>query len=184
MKKLLIFLPLFVGLSACVNPPKGLEANDFTITNIKKIEADDYACQCKPVRLGGKVLSATALQHQTKLEILSYPVSKFSAKPVIDAMSDGRFISYVKGFVDPEAVKEQYVTVSGKLKKPETGKIDQVNYQYPVVQADQFKQWRLAQEYYYDYNDWDYWGYWGYGHFRHFGFGGIWREPKLRYRLY
>ncbi|EIJ71453.1 MULTISPECIES: Slp family lipoprotein [Pasteurellaceae] len=182
MKKLLI-LPMIVLLSACVSAPPGLERDEFTIQSLKKIEADDYACKCKKVRLAGQVINAEALKGKTKVEVLSLPVSTYSAKPVIDSISDGRFIAYINGFIDPKALKDQYITVLGVLNTKHIGKIDEVDYHYPVVEVSAYKQWRLAEEYYYDYDDsWD-------DYFDHrWRWGPFWQhrypELRVRYNLY
>ena len=181
MKKLLILSLLMCLLTGCITAPPGLEKDQFTIQSLKSIESNDYHCACKKIRLGGKVLSATALKDSTKVEVLSFPVSGFSAKPFLSSTTDGRFIAYLKGFVDPKSLQDQYITVGGVLKGTETGKIDQADYQYPVVEATAYKQWRLVQEYYYDPMDWD--EYW---YERRIGFGLRWMrpEPQLRYSLY
>ncbi|MDU8924491.1 Slp family lipoprotein [Pasteurellaceae bacterium LIM206] len=180
MKKLLI-LPLIAMLSACVTTPKGLEKNEFTIQSMKQIEAEDYACKCKQIRLGGKVIAATALKTQTRVEVMSLPVASYSAKPLMEADSDGRFVAYLNGFVDPADLKNQYITVSGTLKGKEKGSIDQAEYDYPVIQVKAYKRWHLAEAYRYD--DWDYgWGPWG-------GMWGPWgsrwyHRPSVIYYLY
>ncbi|MGV3059557.1 Slp family lipoprotein [[Pasteurella] aerogenes] len=180
MKRMWLMAVMVCGLSACVTPPPGLERNEFTIQSVKKIEPSDYECQCKEVRLGGKVLSATALKDQTKIEVLSLPVRGLSAKPSIDGAVEGRFIAYLPGFIDPEYLKDQFITVAGKLINQEKGKIDQADYWYPVVDVIHYKRWKLVQEYYYEPDDWDYWGYGRFGWSAHF-----WRpEPRLRYHLY
>lgn len=166
-------------LTACISPPQGLETDEFTLSSLKKIQAEDYACQCKKVRLGGKVLSAYALKNKTKIEILSLPVLKYSAKPVMDGYSDGRFVAYIEGFVDPERLKAQYITVVGVLKEQARGKIDQADYVYPVVDVKHYKQWRLVQEYYYDPEDWA-----DYRAARRAGWGIWFPQPQLRYNLY
>lgn len=176
-KKTLLFLTALC-LSACVSPPQGLEKDDFTIQQLSKIEADDYTCGCQIVRLGGKILSVQALKDQTKVEIMSLPISSFSAKPVWDGATDGRFIANLPGFVDPESLKDQYITVKGRLTGKESGKIDEADYTFPVVDASAFKRWQLVREYYYDpYWDDFYYGFgprWGY-------YGGFWhREPRVR----
>lgn len=185
MKKIILFPLMILSLSACISAPKGLEADQFTIQNIVEIEADDYQCQCKKVRLGGKIIAATALKDQMKLEVVSLPVSKFSAKPILDSVTDGRFIAYIKGFIDPENLKEQYITVTGVLNTQESGKIDEADYQYPVIQVEHYRRWKLVQEYYYDFDDWDY-----YRGYRRMYWGGRFGSPfwgaelRLRYNLY
>lgn len=183
MKKSWRFYTALLGalsLASCVTAPPGLEKDEFTLHSLSQIQPEDYACRCKQVRFGGKVLKATALKNQTKVEIMSLSVAALSAKPVLDSVAQGRFIAYLDGFVDPQSLQDQYITVKGKLTAQQQGKIDQADYVYPVVQVSAFKQWRLVQEYYYDYDDWDDYRY------------GLmsprmraWlAPPKLRYVLY
>lgn len=186
MKKIAIFLTALL-LAACVNPPVGLEKNEFTIQSLKQIEQDDYACKCKKVRLAGKVITATALKTQTKVEVMSLPVASYSAKPVITSQTDGRFIAYLNGFVDPESLNNQYISVAGTLTGKEKGKIDQADYEFPVIQTTVYKQWRQRQEYDYDDYYWDDYYYGGFG----WGRPHIWSRfdwgyppPKLRTVLY
>ena len=168
-------------LTGCIMPPKGLERDDFTLQHLDKLQREDYACQCKQARFGGKILSAQALAGKMRLEILSLPLVSLSAKPQLSAQTNGRFIAYLDGFIDPEVLKDQYITVKGTLKKQEKGKIDQVDYSYPVVNAEYYKQWQLVQEYYYDPDEMADWREsrrrgWGYP---------FWQpEPRLRYVLY
>ncbi|PJG85193.1 Slp family lipoprotein [Conservatibacter flavescens] len=180
MRKLLICLPLFLLLNACISAPPGLEKSEFRVQNLRKLSPDDYACQCKEVRFGGKIIAATALQNKTKIEVLSLPIASFSAKPVLTSTSDGRFMAYLEGFVDPETLKDQYITVVGRLMGMEKGKIDEANYDYPLIQVQHYKRWKLVEEYYYDPDDWyDYWESRRFG-----GFFFFRPEPRLRYNLY
>ena len=66
------------------------------------------AVSANQFRLGGKVLTAQALPNKTKIEVLSYPVYSTSAKPMIDEQPNGRFITYLDGFVEPESLKDQF----------------------------------------------------------------------------
>ena len=80
-KTILILTALSITLVGCVNVPKGLEKEQFTLKSLSSIQQSDYSCQCKSIRLGGKVLTAQALPNKTKIEVLSYPVYSISAKP-------------------------------------------------------------------------------------------------------
>lgn len=180
MKKLTALFLSFL-LSGCIMAPKGLERDELTLQQLDTITKQDYACQCKSARLGGKILSATALKGQMKLEVLSLPLVSLSAKPMLEAETNGRFIVYLEGFLDPERLKAQFITVKGILKGQEIGKIDQVEYPYPVIEAAHYKVWKLVEEYYYDPEEMADWREsrrkgWGYP---------FWRpEPRLRYVLY
>ena len=95
----------------CVNAPKGLEKEQFTLKSLSSIQPSDYSCQCKSIRLGGKVLTAQALPNKTKIEVLSYPVYSTSAKPMIDEQPKWTFYRLSYGFVEPESLKDQFITI-------------------------------------------------------------------------
>lgn len=154
MKKFTLITICCVFLTACISIPPGLQTENVDIQALTQINAEDYTCGCKKVRLGGQIISAVALKKQTKLEILSFPISKYSAKPNLEKQSDGRFIAYLEGFVDPKVLQDQYITVVGKLILQEKGNIDQAEYTYPVVQVENYKRWNVSLEYY-DPNDWE-----------------------------
>lgn len=137
-------------------------------------------CHCKTVRLGGKIVNTTVLANQTKIEVLSLPVSSISAKPFVELQSDGRFIVYFNGFVEPENLKERYITVGGQLAGTEKGKIEQADYTYPVVQADKYRIWTLSTTYDYPTDDWDEDDDWGFFRWRH----RLWYvQPEIHYYL-
>ena len=164
-KTILVLTALSSTLVGCVNAPKGLEKEQFTLKSLSSIQPSDYSCQCKSIRLGGKVLTAQALPNKTKIEVLSYPVYSTSAKPMIDEQPNGRFITYLDGFVEPESLKDQFITIGGTLLKTEQGKVDQAN-------------WKISQSYYYPDDMWDDWGFFGRRPYYWYG------EPEIRYYLY
>lgn len=176
----LLLTALCLVLTGCIAPPKGLEKEQFSIHRYRDISPQDLSCHCKTVRLGGKIVKTTILPNQTKIEVLSLPVSSLSGKPFVDAQSDGRFMVYFNGFIDPENLKDRYITVGGTLSGSEQGKIEQAGYTYPVVQAEKYRIWTLSTSYYYpadDWDDWDDWGFWG---FRHRPW---YVQPEIRYYL-
>lgn len=179
--KILVFLTaLCLGLTGCIAPPKGLEAERYAITRYRDISPQDANCRCKTVRLGGKIVQATVLPHQTKVEVLSLPVSSISGKPFVESPSDGRFIVYFNGFIDPENLKNRYITVGGTLSGTELGKIEQANYTYPVIQPNKYRLWTLRTAYYYPDDDWDSWDDWGFWSWRHRPW---YAQPEIRYYL-
>ncbi|WP_348631402.1 Slp family lipoprotein [Pasteurella sp. WM03] len=177
-KKIGLFLTALLGLTACVSAPKGLETENFTRTDLMQIQTQDYACACHHIRLGGKVIRATALENQTELEILNLPVSSLNAKPLLEAHSNGRFIAYIEGFIDPEVVKNQYITLGGILKKQQVGKVDQAEYVYPVINVKNYRLWKVGVDYYSDYDE--NWRFYRAHYWRNDGF----YLPQIRYYLY
>ncbi|OOS00110.1 hypothetical protein B0186_07025 [Canicola haemoglobinophilus] len=180
MKNSFFLLSIFF-LTACISAPQGLERDKYEIQNLAQVNEEILQCHCKQARLGGKVIKATALQNKMKIEVLSLPILTFSGRPELEGQTNGRFIAYLDGFIDPESLKDQYITMGGFLKGAEKGKIDQADYIYPILQGKDYRIWQLAQEYYYDPEDLaDF-----YESRRRWGFGGFWRpEPRLRYVLY
>ncbi|BFU60076.1 hypothetical protein HEMROJRC1_03310 [Rodentibacter sp. JRC1] len=163
-------------LIGCVTPPKGLEKERFSITSYKDISSQDLDCHCKTVRLGGKIIQSEILPNKTKIEVLSLPISNYSGQPLIESQSDGRFIAYFDGFIDPENLKDRYITLGGKLSGKARGKIEQAEYIYPVIQTENYRLWRLTKSYYYPIDEWDDWGFWRWRH-------RWYDKPEIRYYL-
>ena len=147
------FLSAFL-LNACIHAPQGLEMTQF---NAQSLNAAQNAQTGERARLGGKILNATALPNQTKLEILSLPIFPKSAKPNLEGASDGRFIAYLNGFVDPETLNDQFITVGGTIVGRERGKIDQANYDYVQVKVEQFRLWKIGSTLEFDDDFDDFW---------------------------
>ncbi|TNH05637.1 Slp family lipoprotein [Testudinibacter sp. TR-2022] len=181
MKILKWIVPLLASavLVACQLAPEGL-GRDNAIISYKALQTADFACNCEQVRLGGKVIRATALAQQTEIEVLSMAVDRFTAKPILASQSDGRFIAVLNGFVDPLSLQDQYITVRGVLSGRQEGKIDQAQYVYPKIKVEDYHIWQQVIEYYYDEDEWaDYWEGRRYGRF----FGPIptrYPRPALR----
>lgn len=178
--KITLFLTaLCLVLTGCIAPPKGLEKEQFSLHRYRDISPQMLNCHCQTVRLGGKILQATILPNRTKIEVLSQPVSSLSGKPLLETPSDGRFIAYFNGFVDPENLKDRYITLGGRIIGSEQGKIEQADYRYPVIQVEKYRLWTLSKSYYYtdDWDDWDDWGFWGWRH-RYW-----YAQPEIRYYL-
>jgi len=176
--KTYLLLTVLLCLSGCVSVPQGLEKERFSITQYRAISPQDLNCRCQSVRLGGKIMSFEVLPNKTKIEVLSYPVYSTSAKPMIDEQPNGRFITYLDGFVEPESLKDQFITIGGTLLKTEQGKVDQANYIYPVIKTNHYRVWKISQSYYYPDDMWDDWGFWGRRPYYWYG------EPEIRYYLY
>ena len=47
--------------------------------------------------------------------------------------------------MEPESLKDQFITIGGTLLKTEQGKVDQANYIYPVIKTNHYRVWKLSQ---------------------------------------
>jgi outer membrane lipoprotein len=91
-------------------------------------EADKYIGQT--VILGGYILETNNLESETILKVLQTPL-RFGEDPDLKKRSQGRFMVYHRGFLDPEVYnRDQVITVAGRVIGTAVEKIgdDQIKY--------------------------------------------------------
>lgn len=95
----------------------------------------------KLVLLGGRLVETVNLEDGTQLEVTGYPLRK-NRVPHIDVESTGRFIVLTDGFLEPvDFAPGRLITVGGRLDGIQQGRIGEVRYQYPVIEAEQIQLW-------------------------------------------
>ena len=91
---------------------------------------------------GGSIIDIRNLAEKTRLEVLSYPLTD-AHRPQVKGSAKGRFIVEHTGYLEArEFGPGKLITVSGTLLSPQSGKIGDAEYLYPVVQASQLKLWK------------------------------------------
>ncbi len=132
-------------LGACSSLPKNLEANSHdVITNYSAWKEADTDIG-KQVRLGGVIAKVTNLKDSTRIEIVDLPINS-AGQPDIHSEAKGRFIVYVKGFLDPVTfAKGRLMTALGTTQKPEISKVGAYEYHFPVMQATGYHLWRIQK---------------------------------------
>ena len=91
---------------------------------------------------GGTIIDIRNLADKTRLEILSYPLTD-DHRPQVKGSAKGRFIVEQAGYLEArEFGPGKLITVSGSLLSPQSGKIGDAEYLYPVVQASRLKLWK------------------------------------------
>ncbi|MGV3344394.1 Slp family lipoprotein [Enterobacteriaceae bacterium LUAb1] len=96
-------------------------------------------------RFGGEVLNVSNTDGMTRLEIAAMPLDE-GARPVQGAISAGRIIAEVKGFLDPVDFNHQMVTVVGIISGTRQGIIDKANYTFVVLSVTGYQRWRRVQQ--------------------------------------
>lgn len=84
----------------------------------------------RTVILGGYILETNNLEAETVLKVLQVPL-RIGEEPAPKDRSEGRFIVYHKGFLDPEVYsKDRAITVAGRVMAATVEKIgdDQIRY--------------------------------------------------------
>ncbi len=121
-----------------------------------------------PARWSGVIAKVQNNSQNTRLEIVYFP-SGAHGRPLVEKNTEGRFVAYAKGFLDPVVYQSgKQVTVLGQLAPFEAGKVDQYQYSYPVIEASAVYLWPKQQETTrVDVEPWPLWRgpypYWGYG---------------------
>jgi outer membrane lipoprotein len=159
MKHLLIVLLTIVVLSGCVSVPEPLRG-DYPPLTPNAVTARDIG---QDIRWGGIILATQPDENQTCFEVLSRQLST-GMRPLVEDMTQGRFIACRDGFLDPEVfVKGREVTLTGEVVQMDQRLVGEFEYRYPVIAARFITMWPERPEViinnYYDpfYDPW-YWG--------------------------
>ena len=147
-----MFGKLFLGvilvfMVGCASLPATLVTKSKDpITDLTVILQHPQANQDKEVRLGGLIASIRNEQQQTRIEMVAMPLTA-DGRPILNAQSQGRFIAYVHGFLEPlEYAKGRLLTVVGQFSGDEQGKIGKYPYTFPVVQVTGEQLWHVQQQ--------------------------------------
>lgn len=93
------------------------------------------------VRWGGVIAGVENKADGSVVEVVSRPLSD-SARPEESDATAGRFLAYIKIFIDPVVyAKGRDVTVVGRVSGVERRKIGEYDYAFPVVQASGYFLW-------------------------------------------
>ena len=107
---------------------------------------------------GGVIIETTNLKESTAIKVMQTALD-FQRRPTNLDRSEGRFVIRVDRFLDPDIFRKgREITVGGPVAGYEVHPIGEIQYTYPVVQANELKIWEKRIDYppYY-YDPW-YWG--------------------------
>lgn len=175
-------------LLGCARPPHALRG-EFPPVTVPEAQLGEVAAGTR-VRWGGTLVSTTPEAERTCFELVREPLDRV-ARPLDRDESDGRFIACARGFYDPAIfAPEREVTVIGTLAEASDGKVGDLDYRFPRVDAETVYLWpkRVAVDrvYYYPYGPgpylgfgfgYPYWGGWGWGWPYYWGRPGFWGRP-------
>jgi outer membrane lipoprotein len=118
----------------------------------------------RTVILSGVVLNARRVKNGTEIEVLQLPTDRGLTPSDRKTQSEGRFLAVQSiGFLDPAVIeKDAPLTVVGEVKGATTKKLDDGDYQYPVLDVKQLIDWNELRSRDGDgYYDSDYYGRYG-----------------------
>ncbi len=156
-----------VLISGCASYPEAVKVADGT-SLVSYQSATQSKVQQGTARWSGVIAKVQNNTNNTRLEVVYFPGNE-SGRPKVSDQTEGRFVAYIDGFVDPMVYQQgKAVTVLGQLTASETGLVDKFQYVYPVIQQAIVYLWPKQQDTRVDVVDpWPLWRtpypYWGYG---------------------
>ena len=137
-----------------------------------ELRANHDAYKGKLYILGGLIVETRFTKQGSQIEVLAVPVDSYGYLKEHER-SNGRFLAVYpksKALLDPVVYKEgREVTLAGEFREIRKGKIDDMEYDYPVFEIRQIYLFEEQQYYnmypypYYPYYPYPYWydPYWG-----------------------
>ena len=171
--------------------PAGLLSQVDETVSFTELQADPRQYVGRTLMLSGVALQSRRIQDGTEIEILQLPTERGLSPSDRKARSQGRFIAIESdGFLDPAVIeRDTPLTVVGEVKGATTKKLDEGEYQYPVLDIKHLVDWseirsrnRLGYDSAYDSAYYGrYGGYFGPWSSWYYGFGSPFAGP---YGLY
>lgn len=134
MLLILIILCPFIASCAPVISDKSLMESDRTI-HFQSIVKDPGAFTGKTVIVGGRIISVTTRERETKLELIEQPLND-QYKPILKDISQGRYLVIYAGFLDPAIYSPgRLITVVGQILGGEPVQVGDIQYTCPALAA-------------------------------------------------
>jgi len=138
------FFPLVLAallLSACAATPEFATQGTEPALTPKQAVTEAASLKGKKVIWGGAIINSSNLKNATRLEVLAYPLDG-DHYPQTGQPAYGRFLLMKEGYLETvDYAPGRLVTVVGTLDGTRNGKLDESEYTYPLVQADQLHLW-------------------------------------------
>ncbi|MCB1581858.1 MAG: Slp family lipoprotein [Marinicella sp.] len=137
MKKLLTFF-MAISLTACIAPPKPLRG-EFSDVSPEAYQQNPVANL--PVRWTGFVVDVENKEDHSCLTIVAKVPDEYAKPSRRIRVDTGRFIACKPKFLEPASFLKKAVTITGPVKRLVTKKLDEMDYDYPLVDAKVIYVW-------------------------------------------
>ncbi len=141
---LILHLGVTIFLSACSSQiPSNIRHSIDGAPELTQVGANPKAYLSQGLRWGGIILATENREKFSRLTIVGFPLND-NGRPSITSTSPGRFFADVDDFLEPLVYsRDREITVIGKLVKTEVSKVGEFDYEYPVVDVEEFYLWPL-----------------------------------------
>jgi outer membrane lipoprotein len=107
----------------------------------RAIAADPAGARGKTVLLGGTIVQTVPKPGMTEMELVQKELDYWDAPRLTDR-SEGRYLVVTSRFIDPAVYRAgRDVTVAGEVLDPETRRMGEIDYRYPVIRAAEVRLW-------------------------------------------
>ncbi len=141
-----LFLTLTLVLSGCAGGPE-FKTDEVDMTLTPKQAVSEVSMQKgKKVLWGGMIINSTNLEGKTRIEVLAYPLDSDHA-PQTSQSPYGRFLLFHDGYLETvDYAPGRQISVVGRFTGTRVGKVDESEYTYPVIQAEQLHLWPRGEK--------------------------------------
>lgn len=143
MKQIRLFwIVLLLLLVGCAHPiSKGFRNQVDPALSFSQIQQSPNDHVGKKVVLGGTIVKTRNLENVTEIEVVEKNLDCFGY-PSSGDTSRGRFLFRKQGYLEAEIyTKGRMVTGGGTVVETKSGKIEDVEYEFPVIEVEELKLW-------------------------------------------
>ena len=109
--------------------------------SLAEVRAQPVQFRDQQVRWGGVIVSTENLLINSRIKIVAFPLND-RGRPQITKNSLGRFIAFTDQFLEPLVYsRDREITVTGRMVGSELLKVGEYDYEYPLVQIENFHLW-------------------------------------------
>jgi outer membrane lipoprotein len=131
---------VFVGCTPVISPQL-MDQVDRAL-GYRAIAADPAGARGKTVLLGGTIVQTVPKPGLTEIDVVQKSLDS-SGAPRLTDRSEGRFLVVSEQFLDPAVYSPgRDITVAGEVLDPQTHRIGEIDYRYPVIHAIELRLWR------------------------------------------
>lgn len=147
IKPLISLFSLSFMLIGCTQLPEKLRVDEtVNLADYRPLTEQTFVQEGRKARWAGVIASVKNLSELTKIEVVYFDAKK-TGRPNLTENTEGRFILYYPGFLDPMVYKKgKSITVLGETGKAEAGKIGEHPYIFPTLQASYVHLWKTIHE--------------------------------------
>lgn len=151
MRKLsLIIIVLLITISCAPVFEKEIMENALMNIPISTIRQQPLNYKERLFILGGLIVSTKIVEKGSMIEAINIPVDSLGYLKD-SKFANGRFLAlypHEKGILDPMIYKRgRYVTIAGRFIELQKGKIDELQYEYPLFEIVDIYLWEEKKEY-------------------------------------